>query len=489
MSANPKSADRPLRFLIIGAGLSGIMSAIKLRAAGFNDLVIYEKAERPGGTWRDNTYPGIACDIPSHFYSYSFAPNPDWSSRYARGAEIQSYIESVMRRYEVDKVIRFGQEITRCEFIGGRWHLETRKGERDSGDVVIAATGVIHHPNIPNIPGLDTFAGAAFHSARWNHDVAVDNRRVGVIGTGSSAVQIVSALSQRAAKLTLFQRTAQWIFPHENPNYTESEKAQYRNDPNSLRSLRAMLSRRFTETFSNALLDLESPAFKAIEQACIANLESQVADPVLRERLRPNYRVACKRLVVSPDFYQAIQRPNAELVTERVAAIEPAGVRTHGRLHELDVLVLATGFKTDSFMRPIEIVNGALDLNRLWSVRPRAYLTVAIPGFPNFFMLNGPFSPVGNFPLIEVAELQMGYIMQLIERLRSGECRSIAPTAASVERFDAERIEAAKKTIWATGCRSWYIDADGVPAAWPWSIDRFYKEMSAPKLEHYEQGF
>jgi cation diffusion facilitator CzcD-associated flavoprotein CzcO len=213
MSANLKSADRPLRFIIIGAGLSGIMSAIKLAGAGYKDIVIYEKANRPGGTWRDNTYPGIACDIPSHFYSYSFAPNPEWSSRYARGGEIQAYIESVMRRYDVEKLIHFGEEITRCEFADDRWRIETRNGRRDIGDIVIAATGVIHHPNVPEIPGLKTFAGAAFHSARWNHDVPLDNRRVGIIGTGSSATQIVSALSQRVAKLTLFQRTAQWIFP------------------------------------------------------------------------------------------------------------------------------------------------------------------------------------------------------------------------------------------------------------------------------------
>jgi cation diffusion facilitator CzcD-associated flavoprotein CzcO len=482
--------ERPLRFIVMGAGLSGIMSAIKLDAAGYSDVVIYEKAKTPGGTWRDNTYPGIACDVPSHFYSYSFAPNPEWSSRYAAGGEIQRYIEDVMRRFGVEKRIRFGEEIVRCEFIEGRWQIETRNGHKDVADVVIAATGIIHHPSIPDIRGLDTFNGATFHSARWNHDVPLDHRRIGVIGTGSSAVQIVSALAPRVAKLTLFQRTAQWIFPQENLAYSDVEKAKFRNDPKSMDGLRAMLARRFTEMFSNALLDSESPQYKTIEAACIANLETQVADPLLRERLRPNYRVACKRLVVSSDFYQAIQRPNVELVTERIVDVEPKGVRTgDDRLHDLDVLVLATGFKPDRFMRPIEVIGrNALRLEQAWSSRPRAYLTVAMPHFPNFFMLNGPFSPVGNFPLIEVAELQMRYILQLIEGLRLRQCRHIEPTNTSVERFDIERITAAKKTIWATGCNSWYLDTDGIPAAWPWSIEKFYADMAAPNFADYEKN-
>jgi cation diffusion facilitator CzcD-associated flavoprotein CzcO len=481
--------DRPLRFIVIGAGLSGIMSAIKLEAAGYTDITVFEKAARPGGTWRDNTYPGIACDVPSHFYSYSFAPNSEWSSRYASGGEIQAYIEATMRRFDVQKRIRFGEEIVRCAFNDGRWRIETRSGNWDTADVIIAATGVVHHPNFPDIPGLSAFAGDAFHSARWDHSVALDNRRIGVLGTGSSAVQIVSALAKRAAKLSLFQRTAQWIMPQENVRYSEEEKAQFRADPQAIKSLRAMLSRRFVETFSNAVIDIDSPELKAIETMCIQHLETQVTDAKLRERLRPDYRVACKRLVVSSDFYQAIQRPNAELVTDGIKTIETRGVRTiDGRLHELDILVLATGFKTDRFMRPIEVIgqNGQ-SLDRVWSRRPRAYLTVGIPQFPNFFMLNGPYSPVGNFPLIEVAELQMDYILQLVECLRTHRCREIAPTESSTERFDCDRIVAAKRTVWATGCNSWYIDVDGVPAAWPWTIEKFYTAMTSPDLSDYEQ--
>src|SRR5262249_26415724 len=273
--------------IIIGAGLSGIMAAIKLEAAGYRDIVIYEKAGKPGGTWRDNTYPGIACDIPSHFYSYSFALNPDWSMRYASGGEIQDYIESVMRRFGVDKRIRFNAEVTGCEFANGDWRVTTRDGRSGKADVLIAATGVLHHPNMPEIPGMQSFGGNLFHSGRWNHDVPLDGRRIGVIGTGSSSVQIVSALSKRAGKLTLFQRTAQWIMPQDNAPYPDADKAKFRADPQAIPGLRSMLKRRFTESVADAFVDMNSPQYAAMETACISHLESQVTDPILRERLRP----------------------------------------------------------------------------------------------------------------------------------------------------------------------------------------------------------
>jgi len=477
-----------LRFAIIGAGMSGILSAIKLHEAGLDDYTIYEKAERLGGTWRENTYPGISCDVPSHLYSYSFEPNADWTHVYAPGGEIQAYFEGVARKHGVEKRIRFGDEITRCAFTGGRWQLETQSGHRDVVDFVIAATGVLHHPSLPEIEGLDRFEGALFHSARWDHGVPLDGRRVGIVGTGSTAVQIVSALVDRVSKLELFQRTAQWIMPGMNPAYGEQELAEFRRDPQRMRTLHSDLSRLFAESFSNAVVDASSPGMKLIEDTCRANLENNVKDPVLREKLRPSYRAACKRLIFSPDFYEAIQKPNAELVTDGIVRVEPRGVRTRdGRLHELDVLVLATGFRADRFMRPIDVIGrNGVRLEDVWRKRPIAYMSISIPGFPNLFMLNGPNGPVGNFSLIEVAELQFAYIAQLIDRVRAGKCREISATEAATTRFDDERSEAAKSTIWTTGCRSWYLDDRGIPASWPWSFDRFRELMAAPRLDAYE---
>jgi cation diffusion facilitator CzcD-associated flavoprotein CzcO len=481
------TSARPLRFAVIGAGMAGILSAIKLREAGYDDFTVYEKADRVGGTWRENTYPGLACDVPSHLYSYSFALAPDWSHRFSPGPEIEAYFERIATERGIRSRIRFGEEVTRCAFVSGRWQLETAAGHRDEVDVVIAATGVLHHPKYPDIDGLDSFLGAQFHSARWDHNVSIDGKRVGIIGTGSTATQITGAIVAQVAHLALFQRTAQWIMPQENPAYSDEEQAGFRAEPEQLAAAHENLAKMFS-IFANAVVDADSPEIHMIEQACLDNLEQNVRNPELRERLRPEYRAACKRLIISPNFYDAIQQPNAELVTEGIACVEPQGVRTKdGELHELDVLVLATGFKADAFMRPMEVTGrSGVTLAQSWDPRPNAYLSISIPDFPNFFMLNGPNGPVGNFSLIEVAELQFGYIMQLVERLRVGECREISASRAAMEAHEAARTEAAQKTVWVTGCRSWYLDDRGVPATWPWSFDRFREEMALPKQEAFE---
>ena len=468
--------------------MAGILSAIKLEEAGL-DFAIYEKADRLGGTWRENTYPGIACDVPSHFYSYSFALNPEWSHRFAPGPEIRAYFEDVAHRYGVDAMIRYGKEIVRCAFEDGRWRLAMSDGSTDEADFVIAATGVLHHPAYPDIEGIDSFAGPWFHSARWDHGVALAGKRIGVIGTGSSATQIVTALVDRAGEVVLFQRTPQWIAPIENAAFTEEEKAAFRQHPEAIQQIRREVSEMYIDGFANHLSDMHSPQLQAIHEFCKANLENNVRDPVLREKLRPDYRAGCKRVILSEHFYDAIQRPNASLVTESIERIEKAGVRTRdGTLHELDVLVLATGFRVDRFLRPMAVLGrGGAALETAWQGGPAAYLAISIPDFPNLFLLNGPNAPVGNFSLIEVVELQFAYIMQLIDLVRSGTCREISVSRVAMDRFDTSRKEAAKHTIWASGCKSWYLDADDLPTAWPWTYDRFREEMRQPRLEDYER--
>jgi cation diffusion facilitator CzcD-associated flavoprotein CzcO len=481
------SARDDLRFIIIGAGMSGILAAIKLKEAGF-DFVIYEKNENLGGTWLENTYPGIACDVPSHFYSYSFALNPEWSHRFAPGAEIHAYFQDIARRYDVLSSIRFDTTVERCAFEDGRWKLELAGGSTDEADFVIAATGVLHHPAIPDIEGLGDFEGAAFHSARWDHEVEVKGKRVGVIGTGSSAIQIVSGLVDEVEELTLFQRTAQWITPIANEAYSDAKREEFRKHPEAMRAVREEASRMFTDGFANVLVDATSPVIKIIHDSCVANLEDNVADPVLREKLRPDYLATCKRLIMSEDFYPAIQKPNAKLVSEGIERVEKSGVRTNdGKLHELDVLVLATGFRVEDFVRPMNVVGrNGVKIDDVWKDGPFAYNALAVPDFPNFFMLQGPNGPVGNFSLIEVAELQFGFIMQLVEQVRSGVCKEVSPTREAMARFDAERRVAAKSTIWASGCKSWYLDADGLPTAWPFTFDRFREEMTGPRLDDFD---
>jgi cation diffusion facilitator CzcD-associated flavoprotein CzcO len=467
--------------------MAGILAAIRLREAGHDDVVVYEKADRLGGTWRENTYPGLSCDVPSHFYSYSFAPNPDWTHRFSPGAEILAYFEDVARRWKVDALVRYGREVTRCAFERGRWRLALSDGSSDEADFVVAATGVLHHPAHPEIAGVADFAGPCFHSARWDHAVTIAGKRVGVVGTGSSAIQIVGAIVDEVAELRLFQRTPQWVAPMENPAYTDDEKAEFRRSPAAMQEIREAIGRALTDGFANVLSDATSPVLQGIHDMCVAHLERSVRDPVLRERLRPSYRAACKRLIVSDRFYEAIQRPNATLVTDPIDRIEPAGVRTcDGVLHPLDVLVLATGFRVDRFVRPMRVVGdrGVL-LDDVWAGGPFAYMTLAVPDFPNFYLLNGPNGPVGNFSLIEVAELQMAYVLQMIERVRAGAARAMSPSHAAAARFDAERRRAGTSTIWNTGCKSWYLDDSGLPTAWPFTFDRFRAEMARPRYEDW----
>ena len=480
---------RKLRIVVIGAGMAGILAAIRLLEAGCHDVVVDEKAERIGGTWRENTYPGLNCDVPAHAYTYSFAPNPEWSSFLAPGPEIQRYFEDVVRRHRIEAVIRFNQEVARCAWQRGRWQIETVHGLKDEADVVIAATGVLHHPNLPQIDGLDRFGGAKFHTARWDHAVPLDGKRIGIIGNGSTGVQLVSALAGRAARVVHIQRSPQWIMPMPNDPYTDAQREAFRGDPKLIDEIRygewyTRMVRRFTE----AVTDHESAPMHEIEAIVRDNLDRNVKDPVLRDKLRPDYRAACKRLIYSPDYYAVVQRPDVEVVVGGIERIEADGVRMKdGTLHPLDVLALATGFKAHMYMRPMVVRgrNGA-DLDTFWARHASSYLGITMPGFPNLFMINGPTGPVGNFSLIDIAERQWGYIEQLIGVLESGRCREISVSASTMADYDQRRIVAAKKTIFATGCASWYLDADGVPSSWPWSYDAFAEHTSQPRLHELE---
>lgn len=482
---------RDLRYIIIGAGMAGILAAIRLKEAGDNNFIVYEKGDKLGGTWRDNRYPGLTCDVPAHAYTYSFAPNPDWSAFFSPGPEIREYFENVAVQYGVRDTIRLNTEVMRCEFsdADGRWHVTLQDGTADVADIVIAATGVLHHPNVPDIPGLKDFKGAAFHSARWDDSVPLDDRRIGVVGTGSTGVQIVSALSTRASNLVHFSRSPQWIMPVANFPYNEDERKAFREDVAKIDAIR--YGEEYwggIRRFNKAIIEPESSQMHEIEEIVSKNLEESVRDPVLREKLRPNYRAACKRLVYSPDYYDAVQRSDVHVETGAIEQVEENGIRMKdGTLHELDVIALATGFKADRFVRPMVVTGrGGRDLDKVWERRPSAFLAVSIPDFPNLFLLNGPTGPVGNFSLIDIAERQWGYISHLLNKLRAGECTQVSASHDAMADYEVRRIDAAKKTVFGSGCSSWYLDAEGVPSSWPWSYDAFAEAMEAPQLENYE---
>jgi cation diffusion facilitator CzcD-associated flavoprotein CzcO len=490
MADEGRGGPRQLRYVIIGAGMAGILAAIKLKERGETSIVVLEKAGSVGGTWRENRYPGLTCDVPAHAYTFSFAPNPDWSAYYAPGPEIRAYFESLVARYELAPLITFNTEVIDCRFDEARgvWTIKDASGGTWIADVVIAASGVLHHPNIPQIEGRDSFSGRSFHSAQWDDEAKLEGARVGVIGSGSTGVQIVTALADSAARVVHFQRSPQWIMPVSYFVYTDEERAAFRANPKLIDETR--YSKDYwaaVHRFTNAIVEIDGPEMAEIEEICRLNLENSVKDPALREMLRPTYRAACKRLIYSWAYYDAVQKQSVSVETGPIERIEPTGMRMrNGKLYELDTIVLATGFRADRFIRPTNVRGqGDVSLDDAWAVRPTAYYAVAVPGFPNFFMLNGPTGPVGNFSLIDIAEAQWAYIDQLVDHLRDG-ARWIQPKADAHAHYEEARVAAAKRTIFGSGCSSWYLDATGVPSSWPWTYQAFMDAMRKPELGDFE---
>lgn len=477
------------RFAIIGAGMSGILCAIKLKKAGHKHITIYEKASRIGGTWRENRYPGLTCDVPAHAYTYTFAPNPEWSAYLVGGDEIQAYFEKVVDDYGIRPLIRFNSEVANMAWHDDAWRIETADGQVDTAHVALMATGVLHHPKYPDIPGLGSFAGKTMHSARWDVDFPLSGKRVGVIGNGSTGVQMVTHLGQAGQEIVHFQRSPQWVMPYPNFVYTEEDKARFRE------SVEAIDAVRYDETywsnirrFTTGITDIEGPEIQDIENTCRTFLETAVTDPVLRAKLTPTYRAACKRLIYSYDYYAVAQQPNVTTIVSGIREIVAEGVIDNdGVLHPLDVLALATGFQTDRFVRPISVKGlGGRDVEDAWAERCCAYMAISIPDFPNFFLFNGPSSPVGNFSLIDVAERQWGYVSQLLERVSSSNASGIVASKAAFDDYESRRIAAAKATIFGSGCSSWYLDRTGVPITWPWDYDAFAKAMTQPEFDAFD---
>jgi cation diffusion facilitator CzcD-associated flavoprotein CzcO len=457
---------------IVGAGMSGLCVAIALLRSGITDVTIYEKADEVGGTWRDNTYPGLTCDVPSRVYQYTFATKANWSHFFSPGGEIQAYFRGVADQFGLRDRIRFGTEVVSARYEGGRWVLRTDAGaesEQESEvDFLISATGVLHHPRMPSIAGLDDFGGHAFHSARWDHSVELGGRRIAVVGNGSTGVQLVCGLAGVAGSVVLFQRTAQWVVPVPNPRYSRFAGIIHRAAP----WLDRLAYRVYSLAFDTFAVALTKPGLRrrAMGALCRSSLR-KVRDPELRAALTPDYQPMCKRLVISGGFYRAIQRDDVELVTAGIDHVERRGIVTDdGKLHEVDVIVLCTGFDTHAFFRPMRLTGrDGIAADDMWRDGPRAHQTVAMPGFPNFFMMLGPHSPVGNHSLTAVAESQADHILRWIQRWRRGEFDTVEPTRSATDSYNAKLLAAMPDTVWTTGCQSWYLNKDGVPEVWPFT--------------------
>ncbi|CAN7541988.1 NAD(P)/FAD-dependent oxidoreductase [Phenylobacterium sp. LjRoot219] len=480
----PKGGDAGPRVVIIGSGISGILMGIKLLARGWRDFVILEKAETLGGTWRDNRYPGAACDVAAHLYVYSFAPNPAWRSRYAKGPDIWNYYRRVARRYGVLPYIQYGKEVEAAEFDGAGWRVTTRDGGVYQADIVVAATGRLHHPMLPDIPGAESFAGPKFHTAQWDETVPLKDRRLGLIGTGSTATQIVAALADEVGQLKLFQRTAQWVFPVADTPVPLWKRLAFRLSPRYARNYYYTL-RSQTEARGKAATG-DRTARAARDQQCFDAL-ARVRDPVLRAKLTPDYEVGCKRLVMSGTFYDAVQKPSVDVVVEGVERIEPRGVVTRdGQLHELDVLVFATGFDAHAYLRPIKVTGErGVTLDEVWREVPLTYRAIAAPQMPNFFFINGPYSPGGSASVVGIVEAQADYLMQLIERIAERKVQLVPRQEAAVAWLEEVR-ERARQSVWGSGgCQSWYLDKTGTPSLDPSTLSELQAQLAAPDWDHF----
>ena len=466
--ARPRRRERSIA--IVGAGFGGIGAAAMLARAGYDEVTVFERAERVGGVWHHNTYPGAACDVPSHLYELSFAPNPRWSRRFAPQAEIQAYLEDVARRHGVLDRVRTGTEVTHARFDAerSRWVLETSAGPHEA-DVLLTACGQLSVPKVPPIPGLDSFGGPAFHTARWRHDVPLAGRRVAVVGTGCSAIQVVPAIQPVVEHLDVYQRSPGWTVPKSDFAYRERTKRLFERFPAVQRLDRAAILA-YMELGAAAMTSQRwlMPPFRALARHQITKT---IDDPELRRKVTPSDEVGCKRVMLTDDWYPALTRPNVELVTDRIAAVTPAGIRTQdGVERPADVLVLATGFSTHGFVAPLEVVGAdGRTLAEEWAEVARAYLGLSVPGFPNMFLLYGPNTNGGTGSVIYTIEAGMGHVLAALAELDRAGAERIEVTRRAAESFDRRLREALSQTVWHTGCTSWYLDEHGHdPNQWPW---------------------
>ncbi|MEU0567880.1 NAD(P)/FAD-dependent oxidoreductase [Nonomuraea sp. NPDC005983] len=483
------------RVAIIGAGFGGLCMAIQLERAGIRSYTVFEKAGDLGGTWRDNSYPGAGCDIPSHLYSYSFEKYASWTRRYPGQPEILGYLEHCADKYDVRRKIRFGTEVTRATFDGSRWHVTTGSDapEEEAGsvadraevfDVVVMSVGQLNRPRLPDIPGMTDFAGVSFHSARWNHDHDLTGRRVAVIGNGSSAAQFIPEVAQQAGHLTVFQRTPNWVIPKPDATFGPLARLAFRFVPGLQRAYREWIYRYAEGTLYPALAQGWSAGL--LRKRALAHLDAQVPDPELRARLTPDYPPGCKRVVIDSAFYPALTRQNVEVVTDGIAEITPKGVRTAEGLHEVDTIIYATGFLSTEFLSPIEVEGrDGRSLAEQWSGGAEAYLGISVPNFPNLFLLYGPNTNLGHNSIVFMLECQVRHVMSCLPYLARGplEVRPEAMAAWS-RQLDA----AMSRMVWGDGCQSWYKTAAGrVTNNWPGPTTLYRRLTARPPRPAYRR--
>jgi cation diffusion facilitator CzcD-associated flavoprotein CzcO len=462
--------------IIVGAGFAGLGMALELRRSGLDDFTILERAEDLGGVWRANTYPDAACDVPSPLYSWSFEPKSDWPRRFSRQADIHEYMRAVAEKYDLPARIRFGTAVTDAEFDErqGIWQVRAADGQTLTADVLIPAVGQLSRPAMPAIPGVETFGGAWFHSAEWDHTVDLTGKRVACVGTGASAIQYIPAIQPKVARLTLFQRSAAWVLPKFDTRYTATHHALFTWFPPSRWSERFAIWL-FFEVLTLALTDF--PAMRKPITALADRFRAQqVPDPELRRKLTPDYAAGCKRALLSINYFPALTQPNVTVETTAIEAVTPSGIRTaDGVEHEVDVIIYGTGFKGTEFLAPMTISGrGGRTLTDVWSPEgARTYLGMSVPDFPNLFLMYGPNTNVGSGSIIYMLESQARYIRQIIQYLTQHPGHTLSARATVEQSWDAWLQRRLKNTSWNL-CSSWYRNPSGrITNNWPAPTARF----------------
>jgi len=483
------TAVREPRIVVIGAGIAGITTAYVLRRAGFEDITVLEKGSDVGGVWHWNRYPGLTCDIPSQGYQFGFALKPDWRHVWARGTEIQQYLSDVVDRLELAPLIELNTDVTeaRWDEQQAQWTVTTAGGSRYVADFLVCATGLLHHPFIPDIPGLADFTGTVVHSARWDDDLNTTGARIAVIGTGSTGVQIVSALQPGAASIAHYARSTQWML------WAPMSLRQLPGIAGVLKQSPALHKSAYDRLLGWAagiIADVSiRPSWRrrAVQAYARLSLRLQVRDAALRAKLTPDYEPLCKRQVVSGTYYRAIQADNADLVTESITSVTATGIRTADGSHrDTDIIVLATGFHAHNYMRPMQVIGrDGLTLDDAWAKGPRAYRMTAIPGFPNLFTVLGPNSPINTIGPQFAAELTARYIAQWIDRFRDGTVSAVAVTDEATTQFNDDVESAMEPTVWNTGCNSWYLTDANTIDLWPYDLATLVSMLDRPDERHF----
>jgi cation diffusion facilitator CzcD-associated flavoprotein CzcO len=473
---------------IVGAGFGGLGLGARLRETGRTSFAILEAAGGVGGTWRANTYPGVACDIPSHLYSLSFAPRPGWTRRYPGQPEILDYLEHVADERGLRPHLRFGAEVAAARFDDddGRWRLELRDGRALAARILVAACGQLRVPHVPSFDGLDAFTGRWWHSARWDHGFDPRGRRVAVVGSGATAIQIVPELARAAARLHVFQRTPAWVIPRHDRAYTAAERRLLARIAPLRRAYRAALFLR-QECFWLGFRP-GSAAARALTRLARWRLESQVGDPGLRAALTPSYPLGCKRVLVSDDFYPALTRPGVELVTSTIARFEPGGVRTRdGVRRALDAVVFATGFDAQALVAPMRVEGtGGRSLEACWADGPHAHLGLTVPGFPNLFLLYGPNTNLGHNSIVFMMEAQIAHVLGCLDACDRRGAGRIEVRPEAMARSDRRTQARLQRSVFSQGCTSWYKTRAGrVTNNWPGTATEYWRAARRPHAEDY----